>query len=370
MYDITFYPLGNADTSLVELENGATILFDYAHVKCSETEDDKRCNLHQELNDAITKDYIDVVCFTHLDKDHVVGAKDFFYLNHSILYQGRDRKKINELWVPAEAITESKNSCNEDAKIIQSEARYRLKRASGIKVFSRPRKLKEWCDKNEGYDFEKIKHLIVDAGEIVPTFSLEEDGVEVFAHCPFYSESRDVDRNGCAIVVHLTFNNFHKSKIMMGSDIPYDVWENIVNITEAQGRTERLTWDVFHISHHCSYKSLAKEKGATKTEVSETINRLYDDYSNEGAFLISPSKPIPVAYGPAEGEQPPHKQAYNYYNQVENSTVKVTMEEPTIEEPKPIKLSIGNSGVTLNSVPIAYISTSTPSSKPPRAGVK
>lgn len=368
MHHITFYPLGNADTTLIQLEKGKNILFDYMHVKASEDSKDKRCDLKAELNKVVSADAYDVVCFTHLDKDHVCGAQDYFHFDHNKTLQGGDRKKINEIWVPAEAITESKNDCNESAKVIQVEARYRLRNNYGIKVFSRPKKLKEWCDKNEGYDYETIKHCIVNAGETVDSVTLANDGAEFFSHCPFYSESKEIDRNNNGIVVQCTFDNSHQSALILAADVGYEVWENIINITKDKDNQGRLEWDLFHISHHCSYKSLAAEKGKEKTDPSDTIRWLYENQGRSGGVLISPSDPIPEKFGPAEGEQPPHKQAYNYYDEDATGNVKVTMEEPTKENPKPMKFSVGSDGVKLIRTASISIGASRPSSRPQRAG--
>ena len=50
--------------------------------------------------------------------------------------------KIAKLWVPAAAIVD--DQCEDEAKILQAEARHRLKSGKGIKVFSRPDMLKDW----------------------------------------------------------------------------------------------------------------------------------------------------------------------------------------------------------------------------------
>ena len=91
--------MGNADTTLVKLDTKKTILFDFANYKVGEDDNDKRCSLKEELDKDNSKDHFDIVCFTHIDQDHVVGAKDYFYFEHSSTYQSSDRKKIKELWV-------------------------------------------------------------------------------------------------------------------------------------------------------------------------------------------------------------------------------------------------------------------------------
>src|SRR6185295_4311230 len=111
------------------------------------------------------RDFYEITAFTHLDTDHVAGATEFFYLRHAKKYQGAGRVKINELWVPAFAITEE--GCTDEARIIQAEARYRLRQGEGIRVFSRPAKLERWLI-DQGLTLESRKHLITDAGQVVP----------------------------------------------------------------------------------------------------------------------------------------------------------------------------------------------------------
>jgi len=88
---ITFFPLGNADTTRIDLANGQTVLVGYANMRCADDDTDCRCDLpvllRQALKDTNRDDY-DVVCFSHLDTDHVKGATDFFWFRHASKYQG------------------------------------------------------------------------------------------------------------------------------------------------------------------------------------------------------------------------------------------------------------------------------------------
>ena len=84
MTTVTFFPIGNADTCLIELDNGRRALFDFANMRNADDPDDKRCDLEKELRDRLGDDSeINVVAFTHFDEDHCKGAKDFFWLEHA-----------------------------------------------------------------------------------------------------------------------------------------------------------------------------------------------------------------------------------------------------------------------------------------------
>ena len=111
MSKLTFYPVGNADTFVIDLDGGEKLIFDYADRRNEADKDDKCCDLSAELRADLGKrtDY-DVAIFTHLDQDHYDGSTDFFYLEHDEAYQGKvdgkDRVKMGVMWVPAAVLTE------------------------------------------------------------------------------------------------------------------------------------------------------------------------------------------------------------------------------------------------------------------------
>ena len=343
---ITFFPLGNADTTLIQItDTGKTILWDYANTKTSD-KDDKRCDLPAELNKRVPKDF-DVVCFTHADEDHIKGFSEYFYLEHAEKYQKGSRKKIKELWVPAAIIVDTENKNDWDG-ILKAEARHRLKKGEGIKVFSKPDKLKDWLAKND-VDFESVKHLIVDAGTLVPGWKKETDGIEFFAHAPFMGHVDDttiIDRNDSGILVQIAFSNKVATKFILGADGLAETWSDIVKITKFHKNESRLEWDIFHLSHHCSYLSInAQEKGKTKTEPGDKhIEWLYETQAHNNCLIISPSDIIPSI----DTTQPPHFQTFNYYKedvvQTKKGTIVVTMEYPDKKDPKPYEIEIIDTG--------------------------
>lgn len=366
MHKLTFYPLGNADCCLIDLDNGQKLLFDYANMRDSSNKYDLRIDLPVALRDdldAAEKDSYDVVAFTHADKDHINGFSEFFYLEHAKKYQDSDRIKIETLWVPAAVILEK--TSNEDHRILRAEARHRLKEGKGIRVFSKPDLLKEWLE-DQGLTLKDREHLITNAGQIVPGFDKSSEGVEFFVHAPF-SESVDgnIVRNDAALVVQATFEyEGEDTKLILGADIDYEVWENIVQITQYYGRNERLEWDVFKISHHCSYKSLSDDKGKEKTNPVSKVKWLFEK-GQKKAKLVSTSDPIPAN----DTTQPPHRQAANFYKGVAqdiSGEFKVTMEHPKKSAPEPLVITIDGSKATIKkaSTGVGIITTQ----HAPRAG--
>jgi hypothetical protein len=260
MHRLTFYPLGNADCCLIDLANGQKILFDYADVRCEDDPEDLRIPLGEELRKNLkdaNRDFFDVVAFTHLDNDHICKSSEFFHLEHAEKYQGKGRFKIRELWVPAAAVIEE--GCTDEDRIIRSEARHRLRSGKGIRVFSRPAKLKEWLE-GEGLTMESRQHLLTDAGQLIPGFSLSGQEVEFFVHSPFgkrLNEVEVIDRNIDSLVVQATFTvNGVATRVLLGSDLEHTAISDIVDVTRAKKRDERLESDVIKLWHHCSYTAI------------------------------------------------------------------------------------------------------------------
>ncbi len=376
MHRITFFPLGNADCCRIDLQGGEKLLFDCAATRDPNTPQDLRCDLHQLLRDDLdseARDYFDVVVFTHLDRDHFARATEFFHLDHARKYQGAGRIKINTIWVPAAVITEQAPD-DDEARIIQAEARHRFREGAGIRVFSRPERLREWCEKH-GIDLEDRLHLISDAGRIVPDFSLEKHGAEFFVHSPFAVRQDDnsvEDRNSDGIVVQATFSvDGTPTKVLLMADADHGVLSDIVSVSVERGNAKRLEWSVAKLPHHCSYLSLGPEKGAEQTEPVAEVAWLYEEQATTGAIVVSTSRPIPVKGSKEDVDaQPPHRQAANYYQaalESNNGEFVATMEHPNATSPEPLVIEMGARGATLKlaSLSAPSIITSRPA---PRAG--
>ncbi|HKJ72471.1 MAG TPA: hypothetical protein VKA19_00010 [Alphaproteobacteria bacterium] len=372
---IQFFPLGNADTLRLDLADGRKILVDYAAMRNGDDDQDNRCDLPEELRRDLNeadRNYFDAVCITHTDTDHCKGFADFFWLEHAAAYQDDNRIKIRELWVPAAAILEE--NLKDDARIVRAEARHRLRKGRGIRVFSRPERLKKWIE-DEGLDFEQRKHLIVDAGELVPGY--EKDGpvkVEFFVHSPFgwrQDENTVVDRNEDSIVMHATFEEGGmESRLFLGADANYETLSQIVQTTRRHRNEDRLRWDIMKLPHHCSYLSIGPERGQDETKPDPDVKWLFEDQREDSSYIVSPSLPIP-AKGSEEdkSDQPPHRQAANYHRRISKGSdgeFEVTMEKPSKASPKPFAYKVTAQGVALELA--APMVASAAAASTPRAG--
>ena len=382
MPTLTIYPLGNADTTRIDLDNGKKLLIDYADRRSASDPSDKRIDLptalRADLRASGRRGY-DAVAFTHLDDDHVQGASDFFYFEHAKKYQSDNRATIGELWVPAAVVMETNltgtDRVIQDKRAIRQEARHRLKQGHGVRVFSSPGVLNAWLLANGIGPDDARRGLITDAGNTIPGFDLRTDGVEFFVHSPFAtrSEGRRLDRNNDALALHATFlAGGRLTRALFLADLDYDVIRDIVGVTEYHGRTipsrlDRLRWDVHHVSHHSSYNALGPDKGVNQTEPDANVKRLFETYGQDGGIIVSTSKPIPTN---DDDIQPPHRQAANYYRAVAKASTGqyvVTMEHPTRARPAPLVITIGGGGATVKrNIPVSV--PPIVSSPAPRAG--
>jgi hypothetical protein len=372
---IHFFPLGNADTLRLDLADGRKVLVDYADMRCPGDEDDVRCDLPTELRRDLSKarrDNFDAVCITHLDDDHCKGFGEFFWLAHAKCYQDDERVRIDELWVPAAAITEE--NLKDDAWLVRAEARHRLKEGKGIRVFSRPAHLKEWMDKN-GLDFESRKHLIVDAGTLVPGYTKEGSAqAEFFVHSPFgwrQDQQTVLDRNECSVVMQVTFREGGTDTYaLLGSDVDHESISAIVQITRTHNNDDRLLWDLMKLFHHCSYLSLGPERGADETKAIGDVKWLFETQGREGAIIVSPSWPVPMKGSKEDDDpQPPHRQAANHHRRVTsslNGRFTVTMEQPSKLRPAPLGYEVTAFGIA--AIIAAPMVSSYAAASTPRAG--
>jgi hypothetical protein len=371
---ITFFPLGNADTCRIDLVSSRKVLIDFANMRDPKDPYDLRIDLAEELRRDLKdadRNYFDVVCFTHLDNDHIKGSSEFFWFEHAAAYQGAGRIKIKELWVPAAAVTEE--GSNGEARIIRQEARARLKAGKGIKVFSRPGHLHDLLA-SWGLSVESRASCIVDAGQTVPGFDKAgADKAEFFVHSPFAWRLNDrevEDRNQDSIVMQVTFvEGGVESYGLLGSDADYETLTKIVETTKRHKREGRLLWDVLKLFHHCSYLSLGPDRGKDETVPVPDVKWLFEQ-GRDGCLIISPSDPIPVKGSEADkSDQPPHRQAAAHHRRVVNGKdgeFKVTMETPSVSRPKPLVVEITASGVSLVLAAPSAIGIAT--SRPARAG--
>lgn len=381
LHQVMFYPVGNGDSTQIVLHRGRRILFDYCNRKKGELDDTPEIDLKKQLKDELAKagrDYFDVVAFTHADVDHIQGSTEFFELQHAAKYQDDDRIKIRQLWVPAAMLLEdaSNDQQSDEFVVLRQEARHRLLQGKDILVFSKPQALMDWLApklKERGEPANARDHLFIDAGTVVPGFSLANDGAEFFCHSPFikHCDGGDIIRNRAALVfnVRMRADGEDYDYLEVG-DATWEDIEDIVRTTRFHGNDNRLAWDLFNIPHHCSYLGLSDEKGADETLPKPLVKDLLL-CGKPDAYIVSCSKQVSDIKESYDQVQPPHIQARKayerYLKEVGGRKFLVTMEEPNAIKPEPIIFEITAGGVSWKRSGLAGAAAII-TSRPSRAG--
>ena len=209
----------------------------------------------------------------------------------------------------------------------------------------------------------------------MPDFSSDgPEGVEFFVHSPFgwrQDENTVIERNEDSVVLHATFKiDGQESRFLIASDVKHNTLSDIVNITRARKNDDRLRWDLLKLPHHCSYLSIGPDIGKDKTEPVHETKWLYETQREDGSFIVSPSKPIPLSGSKEDADvQPPHRQAANYHRAVsaeKDGRFIVTMEQPSSANPKPFSLTISERGLSMTVA--ASLLSSGAGGSTPRAG--
>ncbi len=360
VHKVRFYPVGNGDTSQIELSGGRRILFDYCHRQNSDDDDSPQIDLKSRLTNELSannRNYFDVVAFTHADEDHICGSTDYFELQHADKYQGDGRIKIRQLWVPAAMLLEeaTNEQQSDEFVLLRQEARYRLLEGKDILVFSKPKVLVDWLTpklKERGELPSARDHLFIDAGTLVPGFSLATDGVEFFCHSPFikHCDEGDTIRNRAALIFNVRFMAAGATyDFLQVGDAEWDVLEDIVRTTHAHKNGDRLNWNLYNLPHHCSYQALSDEKGDKETMPKPLVKELLHQ-GQADAYMVSSSRPITDVKEAYEQTQPPHIQARKAYerslHEIGGRKLLVTMEEPNGLHPEPLEFEISAGGVS------------------------
>jgi len=103
---IIFYPVDNGNMVFLKLKDNTTILIDM-HIRKKSHDDyvEEFYDVLSHLKDNLEKDskgryFVDAFILTHLDKDHIGGLEDNFYLGSLDDYKEKDKDKIiiKEAW--------------------------------------------------------------------------------------------------------------------------------------------------------------------------------------------------------------------------------------------------------------------------------
>mgnify|MGYP000948814760 CR=1 FL=1 len=283
---IKFYPVGNADCTLIKLDNGKTIIVD-CQILADLTDGhgkqvmfDIKADLLKELNkDSLGRPFVDLFISTHPHDDHCKGFAGNFYHGDVANYdkdKNKDEIIIEELWItrglkndlsaPAEDI---RKEVKRRRELYDDDANFYGTKGNYLRIIG--------YDKDKEYDG---RYCYVPGKLVTSVHGSSLSWLEIFIHAPFKEDvetsKKEDDQNATSIVVQLGFKIAgyigYKSKVLMGGDAEHEIWQHILDNNTDE---EKLKWNIFLAPHHCSWSFFndSDNKEETKPSAENILNK-------------------------------------------------------------------------------------------------
>lgn len=350
-HSITYFPVGNGDTSLIKLTDGTTMIIDLNVRQAGADKDDPSCydvrgHLLRELRrDSEGRPHVDAFILTHPDQDHLRGVEEVFYLGDPSSCSEKDKKAeliiVDELWFAPRVFCEFKKNLTKDAKLIREEAErrtdiYLRKLAARNSKGNRIRVI----GSTEDDGLKGLEDVTTIPGETINQINGDRKAdFEYFVHAPFKkdTDNKDGERNDTSIVLQARFTVDGEKRAALaifGGDAGCAVWEAIIDRSD----DESLEWDLLLAPHHCSWTFFSELPSEDKKPSEKILGFL--DKRRTGALVIASSKLIED-----DDDNPPHFIASEEYRKkVGGKNLLCTGEHPNTKEPQPICFSMTRNG--------------------------
>lgn len=373
---IKYYPVGNADCTLIKLDNGKTIIVD-CQILADLTDGhgkqvmfDVKADLLKELKkDGLGRPFVDLFISTHPHDDHCKGFAGNFYLGDVDDYdkdKNKDEIIIEELWITPRGLNNDLSSPAED---LRKEAKRRRKLYDDDKNFIGS--IGNYL-RIIGYDKDKEfdnRYCYVPGNLVTNVHGASLSWLEIFIHAPFKEDvetSKKYDnKNATSIVVQFGFKidgyTDYKCRVLMGGDAEHEIWQHILdNNTD----DEKLKWNIFLAPHHCSWSFFNEPDN--KKDIKPSAESVLKKQIGNSAYIIASSNEIEN-----DNNNPPCYEAkQQYINKlipVSSHFLNTATHSKVGNIPQPIVFKIDEYGKTLKEN--ATIAGATPISNPaPRAG--
>ena len=356
-HKIKFYPVDNADTTLIKTKDSLTIQVD-CQIRSQDEKKPGEVKIYDVKKDIINELErknknltLDLFVLSHPHSDHCIGFEGNYYCGDPDKYAQENRENdeilIGELWVTQMIFG---NDICEQAKAIRREAKRRRKlfEENPLEANKEGNRLRII-----GYNDEdkKVDGLHYIPGETVNLFNGKPSSLlEVFIHAPFKADlitgKADKDHNATSIVMQISFRNEPygaiKSRVILGGDADHYIWEKVLCKSQAKGNEDRLVWDILLSPHHCSW-SFFNDRPYDDNKVPKAYSLEFLDYHTKNAYVVASSKKILD-----DDNNPPHYQAkLEYEKKVGSSHFRNTAIHKSEVAPKSLEFVIDQDGLTL-----------------------
>jgi hypothetical protein len=321
---VTFFPVGNGDMTLIQLDNDQTVLIDIHVRSAADDPDDEMPDVMTDLRGKLKRDelgrlYVDAFLLSHPDKDHICGLEEHFHLGPpSDWDEDEDKIVIREMWSSPLVFRRAGEEELEvdDAQAWWKEARRRVARfkEAGFQTTEGDRILIMGQDVDGKTD--DVSEIVIPTGA---TFSaVNRVSAGAFEGCLLgplppsddKEEEEVLSTNASSVIVRFSIRGggvADKCRFLCGGDAGVAIWERLW--AEYDG-TDRLTYDILLAPHHCSWRSLSYDSYSEHGEDAEVCEAALHALAGarDGAIVVASSRAIKP-----EDPDPPSDRAKREY---------------------------------------------------------
>jgi hypothetical protein len=309
MTGILFFPVGNGDMTLIELQSGKRILIDVDIRTAADNPDDETFDVARALRQRLTRDsygrlFVDAFLLTHPDKDHCTGLRKHFHLGPPSDWSSKsDKILIREQWSSPIVFrrASSQHVLCDDAKAWCAEARRRVRmfRETPDAISDGDRIL--ILGEDEDNKTEGLEPILVRTGDLFSRVNGQNDltlEARLLAPRPKSEDDEEEERrskNHSSTIINFQLaspGNADAARFLSGGDAEVAIWESLWELYNAT--PELLRYDILQTPHHCSWHSLSYDSWSwygEKAKICEGARKALGQ-TRRGAFLVTSSRAI------------------------------------------------------------------------------
>lgn len=353
---IIFFPVGNGDMTLIELESGKTILID-TNIRDSANGPkgdipDVASMLRRRLRrDTQQRLYIDVFLLSHPDQDHCRGLVKHFHLGAPEDHVG-DKIFIREIWSSPMVFRRASKHLTlcDDAKAFNKEAKRRIQYFRDHGNISSEGNHILILGKDENGKTDDLDGILIKVDELITAISGSIDGTmtaRLLGPLPKsdLAEEEDIlSKNNSSVIIQFCIackGKIDACRFLTGGDAEVVIWERL---WQKHKSTNWLTYHILQTPHHCSWHTLSSDSWS-ESENPQPAPQAVKALSQAcpSALIISSCKSILD-----DDIDPPCIGAKNIYQETANSVegnFLCTGEYPDSDAPDFMEIEISKYGI-------------------------
>jgi len=357
--NLSYFPVGNGDMTLVQTGAGHKILIDMNIRAAADDPDDETPDVASKLRNKLTRDaegrlYVDALLLSHPDEDHCRGLRNHFHLGSpDKCSESADKILIREIWSSPMVFRRAsrRHVLCDDARAFNAEARRR------VRLFRDTRGLVGDGDRililgeDEDGKTDDLEEILIRLDEEFSRINGRDDStmsVRLLAPIPPDDEDDEqvLSKNNSSTILRFSLAGRgipDKCRFLTGGDAEVAIWEKLWN--RHWSRPDWLSYDILLSPHHCSWHSLSYDSWSEEREDAEVSDEARSALSQarDGATIIASSNPIKD-----DDNDPPcvrAKREYKWIIEEVAGTFKCVGEHPSEKYPDVMEFEVGAYGL-------------------------